>query len=315
MPAAEQAAARVSVIIPCYNCVKTLRAAVESVIAQEEIRVRIILIDDGSSDGTPALMRELDARHPQRIMLGFQRNQGPAGARNHGLRLSDSEYIAFLDSDDYWAPGKLREQIAFMARNPRYGLTHTAAIKVDADGAQFQEMKIDAAYSGRCFMKLLEFNGVITSTVCMRREVIKQCGVFDDTLATRSDWEYWIRAAHDFEIGLIERPLCYYRVHEANISRLLDQTFADHKKIIQLNYERYGAPGEAKDIFDRSWFIFHSRYAARYASAGKYGVALREWLAAARLRPLDLKFHYSIARLCARSALKKVLRPVLGRRD
>jgi glycosyltransferase involved in cell wall biosynthesis len=305
-------AATVSVIIPCYNCADTLHIAVDSVLAQQDASPRIVLIDDGSSDATPELMRTLQARHPDRIITDFQRNQGPAAARNRAIKSVNSDYIAFLDSDDYWPPDKLRTQIEFMQRHPNIGLTHTAAFKIDAGGKQFQVMQIDRAYDGKCFAKLLEINGVITSTVCMRREVVAQCGLFDESLATRSDWEYWVRVAHDFEFGLLPETLCYYRVHDGNISNRLDQTCADHKKILMLNQARYGGHAAMATRFDQAWFIFHSRYAIRFAASGRYRAAMREWRDAARLRPLDMALHYGMARAIARAALKRLMSSLTG---
>jgi glycosyltransferase involved in cell wall biosynthesis len=305
-------AATVSVIIPCYNCANTLQIAVDSVLAQQGISPQIVLVDDGSSDTTPDLMRALQARHPDRIITDFQRNQGPAAARNRAIKSVYSDYIAFLDSDDYWPPDKLRTQLEFMLGHPNIGLTHCAAYKVDAAGHQFQMMQIDSAYGGRCFEKLLEFNGVITSTVCMRRDVVAQCGLFDESLTTRSDWEYWVRVAHDFEFGILPQPLCYIRVHDGNISNRLDQTCADHKKILMLNQARYGGQTAFNKIFDRAWYIFHSRYSIRFAASGRYAAAMREWRGAVRLRPLDLNLHYGTARAIVRTALKQLLASVTG---
>lgn len=313
MSAAESASPSVSVIIPCYNCARTLPSSIESVLAQEDIQAQIILIDDGSSDDTPMLIRAFHAQYPDRILFASQPSKGPAAARNLAIGMASTDYIAFLDSDDMWTPGKLREQIAYMVRHPECGLSHTDAVMVDADGRQVRLMKSREAFNGPCFEKMLESNGLITSTVCIRRDVIGKCGLFDTTLVTRSDWEYWVRVAREYAFGSLNRPLCYYRVHDSNISRRIDQSFSDHATIIHRNIERYGGEISLRDVFDKAWFLLYASYAASFAHAGRYREALRNWVRAARLQPVNLKMHYTIARACSVSLLKKLLAPVLAR--
>ena len=286
MPAAES----------CYNCARTLPSSIESVLAQEDIQAQIILIDDGSSDDTPMLIRAFHAQYPDRILFASQPSKGPAAARNLAIGMASTDYIAFLDSDDMWTPGKLRD-----------------AVMVDADGRQVRLMKSREAFNGPCFEKMLESNGLITSTVCIRRDVIGKCGLFDTTLVTRSDWEYWVRVAREYAFGSLNRPLCYYRVHDSNISRRIDQSFSDHATIIHRNIERYGGEIPLRDVFDKAWFLLYASYAASFAHAGRYREALRNWVRAARLQPVNLKMHYTIARACSVSLLKKLLAPVLAR--
>lgn len=315
MPAADPENPSVSVIIPCYNCARTLPGSIESVLAQEDIQAQIVLIDDGSTDNTPALMQEFHSRYPDRILLASQTGKGPAAARNLGMGLVSTEYIAFLDSDDMWSPDKLREQIAYMARHPECGLSHTGAVMVDAEDRQIRRMKSREAFTGQCFEKMLESNGLITSTVCIRRDVIERCGLFDTALVTRSDWEYWVRVAREYAFGSLNRPLCYYRIHDSNISRRIDQSFSDHAAIIQRNMARYGHEIASSNVFDNAWFGLYSSYAANFAHAGRYQEALRNWIRAARLQPANLKMHHTIARACAASLLKKILAPLLARRS
>lgn len=313
MPVAIGASPTVSVVIPCYNCVKTLRTSVESIIAQEEISAQIVLVDDGSTDETPSLMRELCACYPGRIITAYQSNQGPSAARNKGITLIDSDYIAFLDSDDYWAPNKLHQSISFMIQHPEYGLSHTQAIMVGEDGNYFRAMQSRAAYKGNCFAELVRQNGLITSTVCIRREVVKRCGLFDVSLRVCEDWEYWIRIAHDFEFGVLEEALTYYRVHETNVSHQIERMQAGHRKLIEMNYLKYGNGAVAKEIFDEAYVVFHSDYCVGFANAGKYSSALHEWANAARIRPLDVKLHYNIIQQCVRALLGQLLKRSMGR--
>ena len=117
--------APVSVVMPCYRCAGTLARALESVAAQTVLPMEMILIDDGSADGTRALMQTLAGRYPQgwiRLVLQDQ-NTGAASARNAGWAVATQPFVAFLDSDDAWHPQKIEMQYAFMNANPEVALS------------------------------------------------------------------------------------------------------------------------------------------------------------------------------------------------
>src|SRR5664280_1650862 len=121
---------KVSVVIPTYNRLAYLREALDSVLAQTRAADEILVVDDGSTDGTEAAISALPA--PVRYLR--QQNAGPAAARNHGLREAKGDWIAFLDSDDLWVPEKLEAQMDFLERNPAVELLFAHMINFGPDG-------------------------------------------------------------------------------------------------------------------------------------------------------------------------------------
>ena len=119
---------RVSVIIPAYNAEDTINAALESVLSQSLSPNEVILVDDGSTDRTAAIIKKY-ARNDKRIKYIYQKNAGPSAARNRAIDLSKGDYIAFCDADDEWRRGKLARQISFLEENPAVALLGARAGK------------------------------------------------------------------------------------------------------------------------------------------------------------------------------------------
>lgn len=116
--------AKVSVIIPCYNCAKTVWRAVDSIARQTQLPAEVILIDDASNDGTLVILNEIASKYPSWIkVIAMKNNQGAGSARNVGWNVASQPYIAFLDADDAWHPEKIKVQYEWMKNNPDVGLT------------------------------------------------------------------------------------------------------------------------------------------------------------------------------------------------
>lgn len=202
--------AKVSVIIPTFNRVKFIQRALDSVFAQTYKDYEIVVIDDGSTDGTGKAMEA----HKGRIKYFYQKNNGISAARNRGIEESAGEYIAFLDSDDWWAPDKLREQVRVLDADPKIGLVYGRMPIMDPKGRQIG-LKPQGV-SGKNFRQLLEFWGDLpTSTVMTRRECFKKAGLFDLNLVSMEDIDMWLRIARFYDLYEIEgRSLAYYQRHE-----------------------------------------------------------------------------------------------------
>ena len=215
----------VSVIMPSYNTARYIQEAIESVLAQDYPHKELIIIDDGSTDGTPELVRG----YGDRVTLITQQNQGSAVARNAGLQAAQGEYIAFLDSDDVWLPGKLGDQVQHLERHPEIGMVFARwqIWKPDGNGhfpplqdyapalepAPPTPLGIVPERSGWLYNRLLFSSLLHTITVMARRSLIDAVGPFDTELKRGQDYDYWLRASRHTEIQQLDRVLALYRLH------------------------------------------------------------------------------------------------------
>jgi len=220
---------RVSIIIPAFNSERYIGASLASVLAQTCHDYEVIVVDDGSTDGTrPAT---LAAGGPIRYI--YQTNQGPAAARNRGIAESKGEFVCFLDADDTWVPEKLAIQLEFLARNCAVGLVFADEEEFDDSGVQcpsllaksrFYREIAAAMVVDTAFGKLLEENFIPTSTVMVRKACFESTGVFDVTLRGPEDRDMWSRIAVRFPVAFIPRVLGRKRAVAASVSRDVEMT-------------------------------------------------------------------------------------------
>lgn len=193
----------VSVIIPCYNSGSFLPIAIKSVRAQERRDLEIIVVDDGSTDHTMSVLETL-AGADLRVLR--QTNSGPSAARNRGIRESRGKWIAFLDADCYWLPGKLEAQLSASGSNSEpVGFSYTGSLLVDEEG---QTRAVRPAIPRGCLVEDLVWGNLIsTSSAMARRDALFAVGMFDETLRIGEDWDLWLRLAANFEVSCVSKPL------------------------------------------------------------------------------------------------------------
>ncbi len=195
----------VSVIIPTFNRAVFIERAVMSVICQRAFQGEILIVDDGSTDETRALVAEIKKNHRGIIRYLYYENRGPAAARNRGLEAAKYNLIAFLDSDDHWRKGKLQKQIGFMIENPEYLICHTEE-KWLRRGEHLNKKKKHQPRHGDIFSHCLQLCGVGMSTVMVKRDLFEQIGCFDETLPCCEDYEFWLRASSRYPFLLLAEP-------------------------------------------------------------------------------------------------------------
>ena len=195
---------QISVIIPTFNRAGVILKALGSVLAQKGASFEVVIVDDGSTDETRVLIQDVSRETPK-VQYLFQPNQGPSAARNLGILRASSEFIAFLDSDDEWLPGKLRAQLDFFERNPDFLICQTEEIWVRR-GERVNPMKKHKKFGGFIFEKCLPLSIVSPSCVMMKRKFFDQVGFFDETLPACEDYDLWLRTSARFPIGLIPKP-------------------------------------------------------------------------------------------------------------
>ena len=200
----------ISCIIPVYNAEKYLGEAIESVLQQTYRPTEVIVVDDGSTDGTPSVV----AQYENRVRSARQENAGPAAARNHGVRIAQGEFIAFLDADDLWHKDKLTRQIARFQERPELGLCFTHVQNFWVPEMQEEERK----FQGHRFSKPLPGYG--PPALLTRRRIFDTLGPFDATLCAGDDTDWFLKASEQGQVvELLPDVLVYRRLHQHNISR------------------------------------------------------------------------------------------------
>ncbi len=197
----------VSVIIPTWNRRAMVREAIASALAQTGARFELIVIDDGSTDGTVDDLKLLvDCARENPIRIERIAHRGPAAARNRGVEIARAPLIAFLDSDDLWLPGKLARQLAFMRRHPEYAISQTQEIWI-RNGQRVNPGRRHLKRGGDLFIDSLRVCLISPSAVMMRIELFQSKGGFDESMAACEDYDLWLRILVDHEAGLLDETL------------------------------------------------------------------------------------------------------------
>ncbi|HTL48433.1 MAG TPA: glycosyltransferase [Verrucomicrobiae bacterium] len=222
--------------MPSYNRAHLISEALDSVFAQTFSDYEVILVDDGSTDGTEDLVKK---RYGGRLTYVKQENRGISGARNRGIESSRGKYIAFLDSDDKWLPEKLARQAAYMEAHPGVGLLATKLVRYEIGGRQEETRQICPPDFPRGFLDLLTGkNFVPTTTTMVRRECLDTVGVFDPELKVAEDWDLWLRIARRYEIFCLDEVLAEHRDHPQkttqNLFKVYDGYWRFYEKMLRL---------------------------------------------------------------------------------
>lgn len=193
---------KISVIIPTLNRQKLLPKAIDSVLAQSYQDFELIVVDDGSTDKTADVV----AGYGADICYLFQENRGPAAARNSGIQAANCDFIAFLDSDDWFAPEKLAVQLGAMEKNQDFLISHTDEIWYRR-GLHLNQKKKHHKPHGYIFSRCLKLCTVSMSTVMVRRRLFDHVGLFDEELPCCEDYDFWLRVSVSLPFLKIDHPL------------------------------------------------------------------------------------------------------------
>jgi GT2 family glycosyltransferase len=206
----------VSVVIPTYNRRAVVREAVVSACAQRGVTAEIIVVDDGSSDGSAAVLQR---QFGTRIRVLRTANHGVAAARNRGVAASAGGFVAFLDSDDLWLPDKLAAQVAFFATHPDAQICQTGEVWM-RNGVRVNPHTHHRKPSGAIFEPSLRLCLVSPSAVMLRRSLFERVGGFDESLPACEDYDLWLRILRTTPVWLVDRPLVIKRGgHTDQLSR------------------------------------------------------------------------------------------------
>ena len=277
-----------SVVIPAYNVAPYVEAAVRSALDQTLGDLEVIVVDDGSTDGTTELLERLDRelRDPRLRIVG-RPNGGLAAARNTGIEAARGRFVGFLDGDDLWRPEKAARHLEPMLDDPSIGITFSDSEYLTEDGRPTGRLLTSGSLRPSLWQMIrrnLVGNG---SAPVVRRECFARAGLFDETLRSCEDYEMWVRILHATRcrIARIPAPLTLYRVRETSLSasfeRFLengDRAMASLRARMPLVPERVFREGHALHyrIASRKAVSFgHRRLAAGYL---RRALALCPWL-------------------------------------
>ncbi len=285
---------KISVVIPCFNAQRYIGAAIESALAQHWPELEIVVVDDGSTDNSVALVREA---YPNVVVLRQQR-QGVALARNRGIAHAHGDWIAFLDADDLWLPGKLQAQADLLRATPQARMAYTAwqvwssteAVPSPDYLANLQaragQVALWSEPSGWIYPQLLLDCVVWTSSVLVQRSVLDEVGLFDPQLRIGEDYDLWLRASRVTPIVCVPRPYALYRMHPNSITRSApDKNYRSvviKRALARWGYDSPDGQSARKAEVDRALARSWSDFASAHLALGQLPNALEAALMALR---------------------------------
>jgi glycosyltransferase involved in cell wall biosynthesis len=302
----QSSTAMVSVVLPTYNRLRFLRPAIESVYAQTFSDWQLIIADDGSASETRQYLQSL-ANQPRVTVVWLPHTGRPSMVRNAALQRVVSQYVAFMDSDDLWAPRKLERQIDILRARVECRWSYTAFLRVDEGGIPLAEEAVRpwVPHEGAIFEQVVTGRAAIrTPSVLATRELIERAGGFDESLLSAEDYDLWLRLALYSEVAIVDEPLVYVRYHDENHTREWQSAFVGRDRSLS-RHQALVDPGRRSLLRDER-VTNALNLAARHAELGARGRTLRVlW------ESLPYSWGYSRWWL---SGFKTVLRPYMPRR-
>jgi glycosyltransferase involved in cell wall biosynthesis len=257
----------ISVIIPTYNRQDLLPETLASVYAQASVEREIIVVDDGSTDGTRAYLRAQPV-----IVVALPHTGVPAVARNAGLARARGELVAFLDSDDLWEPAALARLSAALESTPEAGFAFCDYTYFGARGAD-DHLPPAGRRSGDLLESLLAADFLVTGGLLIRRRAIEFVGAFDERCRVAEDWDYWLRLAASFPGAYVDQRLLRLRAHPAGLSYkpggavYADNKLISSKMVAYCQARRPALVPLAKEVYRRSVYAaarYYWRHGARW---------------------------------------------------
>lgn len=285
----------ISVVIPCHNAVRFVCSTVRAVLSQSEFELEVIVVDDGSTDGSAtAVERDFPS-----VVVIRQLNQGVASARNAGVARANHDWIAFVDADDIWLPGKLRAQWNLLRTHPGARMAYTGWREWSSKTAEPSRAEVaalvggsspenrDDGQSGWLYPKLLLSCVVWTSTVLVHRSVFDEVGLFDPELRIGEDLDLWLRASRVTPILRVNAPLALYRIHADSLTRRVPQRNY-RAEVITRALRRWGyrSPdgtcairADVQRVLSRSWHEYGSALLGVGKARGALAASVKALLA------------------------------------
>lgn len=300
---------RVSVVIPVFNSEKHIGAAIDSALGQSYRNLEVIVVDDGSTDGTSKILES----YGNKIRMIRQHNLGASLARNRGIEDSAGCYVAFLDADDLWMEDKIAKQIAILEKFPDVALVCSRETLIDEQGLIIPMQ--DSSNVSRdiyetpinLYQYILNIGNIITlSSVVVRRRILDRWGKFDEALRRVMDYDLWIRISENELIYMTCEPLVKYRLVRGSITRKsIDKEYMGELAVIEKHNNRF-TPPQLNLRFSK---LYHD-YAVELLNGNKIWPSIGKATISLRYNPLNV----AALSLIPKAILKKVVYPFIRSR-
>jgi len=205
----------VSVNIPCYNCEKYIKSAIDSILQQSYSNIEVIVVNDGSTDSSASIVKQCTDKRIK--LIENKVNMGVVATRNTALEASSGEFIAILDGDDISYPTRIEKQVKYLCNNPEFAMVGSWLEVVDSNGTLTGEIRKTPAYSEILSVQMLFQNCFGQSTVMAKRSIINKY-MYSSDYRQAEDYDLWLRITNDYKTSNLQEPLVKYRVHHESIS-------------------------------------------------------------------------------------------------
>jgi glycosyltransferase involved in cell wall biosynthesis len=283
----------VSVVTASYNMGGYIAETIEAVLGQDYPQVESIIVDDGSTDDTAAVL-ERYAGNP-RVRVVRQGNAGQTVAKNHGIREARGEFIAFCDADDVWEAHKLSRQVPRFGESPKIGVVFSDVSFIDGTGAEIQGY-VMPRYEGTVTAQLLIDNFVPFPSVVVRSSVLREFSGFDERLSMSIDYDLWLRISTRYQFAYVRESLARYRIWPGQMSHRVGERLDNFFRLL----ERFLAdnPGlVTRREIDLAYAHVYVTRGYWHAREGRRADAWRDYKAALRLDPLAIRMWKRIVSL------------------
>lgn len=281
--------ASVSVVLPTFNGVRYIAEAIESALAQSVPAHEIIVVDDGSTDDTEAVVR----RFGDKVRYIRQNNKGASGAYNTGIAAATGTHIAFLEHDDIWLPEKTARQLSAFTEGNDIGMVFSPVVLIE-DGVPSKRDHIDPQFGGGeyCFADFFKRNRVLNcSSVMLKRAALEEVGGFREDLRLAFDYDLWLRVAAKYRVVSLSEPLAQYRLHGGNLSRDDNELMAAEGSLKTMLYwveSPYAHKQIGKEVVKERCAALHRRVAWANTQLGRRGDEIHHLWEAVKLQPFRL---------------------------
>lgn len=280
----------VSVVMPTFNRAEYILEAVHSVLAQTFPALELVIVDDGSTDATPEIIRSVT---DSRIRYLRQDHRGVSTALNTGWRAAQGEFIGRLDSDDRWLPELLATLVPRLQTGSNVALAYGRAQWIDAQGNLLPNISgTNEKFPGQTLKSLLYGDFVTPMAVVINKKCLERVGGYDESLRANEDWDLWIRLAEFYRFVYVDRVLAHYRVHSQNLTHSGSsqnvRVIHDRIRVIEKFYARPKLPPDAVGVKGLAFRNLYHDIALRHLSAGRWRDAWMYFSRAVRAAPNPL---------------------------
>jgi len=241
----------VSVYVTSYNHEKYIEESILSVVNQSYKNIQLIVIDDGSTDGSREILENL--RQKYNFFLEFQPNQGVPKTMNKIIGYAKGKYLTGVASDDVWVEGRLEKQVKFMESHPEVAVVVGKVRYIDENSNILENFTIFTPIlqpeSDLSFESLIENNCIPAGATMMRRSVVEKQGGYNENTPIE-DWDMWLKIAYNEKIAYMDEYLCYYRRHEANVSNNILKMYVEAWKVVN-SWKDKMTPQLARKVLSR----------------------------------------------------------------